>query len=119
MSLNHHVYVLSSQTKYYVGMTSKPVLERFAEHVSGSNKSTRCLGSLKHLKIIHYWTLPNYRLASKVERFIHRLQNKSDHSCVLDLIKEFPEFSQQHLAIIDSELLTTHVEKTKTTKNSC
>ena len=66
--MNYDVYILQSDTEYYVGLSENAEL-RFESHKKGLCRSTAKLGNPVNLKIIHIWQAPNYRLASKLERF--------------------------------------------------
>lgn len=110
MAIIHYVYVLSSETEYYVGMTQDLTI-RFDKHKKGHVQSSARLGDTKYLTKIHYWTLPNFRLASKLERFCHKIQVLNGHQAVLDIIRDFPTFTPAHLDEIDLSLPTTRVEQ--------
>lgn len=110
MAITHYVYVLSSETEYYVGLAQDLTI-RFDKHKKGYVKSSAKLGNTKYLTKIHHWTLPNYRLASKLERFCHKIQKIHGHQAILDIIRDFPIFTSEHLNGIDQSLPTTYVEQ--------
>lgn len=106
----HYVYVISTDTEYYVGMTNRDVDERIAEHEIGKTPATKKLG-IKNIKRIHYWTCPNFRLASKLERFCHRIQNQQGHQIILDVINNMPVYTKECQDLIDADFETTKAEE--------
>jgi predicted GIY-YIG superfamily endonuclease len=106
----HYVYVMSTDTEYYVGMTNRDVDERIAEHETGRTSTTKKLG-IKNIKRIHYWVCPNFRLASKLERFCHKMQHEYGHQVVLDIIQDMPVYTKDCQDLIDNDFETTRAEQ--------
>lgn len=110
--MTYDIYVLQSDTEYYVGMSECAEL-RLESHKNGSCRSSARLGNPLNLKIIHMWQAPNYRLASKLERFCHKLQRHYHHAFVLEIIRDFPVYNKLMQELIDQSIKTTEIEKTR------
>lgn len=81
-----YTYVISNSLgKLYVGIT-KDIDKRLKQHRAGKCKETS--KTCKNWNYIHIWEMPNYLLASHLERWMHRLPE----SQILDIILDFPVF---------------------------
>lgn len=86
------VYVLEgSNAELYVGMTQN-LEQRYAAHVA---KRCKTSSVLCNPQIIHTWLAPTRYVASKFERWLHRLQRKNGNSAIIDVILDCPVFSRQ------------------------
>lgn len=85
----YHVYVIhNSSDEIYVGLT-KSLEKRLKQHRAGKTISTR--KGCRDWQLLHSWYCPTYILASKLERYLHRLQNKHNGvDKVLDIVLDCP-----------------------------
>ena len=103
----YDVYVLENDHRMlYVGLTAD-LTRRYKEHCRGKCKTSRSKGDTNY-RLVHAWGNLNYIQASKLERYLHRLQDWQ----ILDIVLDLPVYNT-FLARESGNLRTTPHEKAK------
>lgn len=110
---DYDIYVLKNSNRYYIGI-AHDAEDRYNSHINGKCRSSSKLGDYKDFVLIHKWQSPNYLLASKLERFCHKIQKEIGDEAIEQLIKEMPCYTLEMKEIIHKMIPTTKQEKVLT-----
>jgi predicted GIY-YIG superfamily endonuclease len=88
----YSTYILMNRLgRVYVGMT-KDLGKRVAQHRAGTCKTSAKMGDTQ-FRIVHVYAALNYMMSSKLERYMHRIQQERGDKAVLDLVAHSPAFA--------------------------